>query len=167
MDQMYLGIDNGLSGALALLSLNGASVWDYPMPVVKRGKNNELDIAALHRKFLELRSSPNVNVTVVIEGPAKFSPGKMALCSMHQCYGTLMGIIGVLGFRTHVITAPRTWQKEFWNVAGGYDTKVEALRVARMLWPQADFLRTPKCSKPDTGIVDARLIAEYGRRKGL
>lgn len=165
MDQMYLGVDNGLSGALALLSSSGTPVWDLPMPVVKRGKNNELDIAELHRKFLELREVPNV--TVVIEGPAKFSPGKMALCSMHQCYGTLMGIIGVLGFRTHVITAPRTWQKEFWSVTGGYDTKVEALRVARMLWPQDTFLRTPKCSKPDTGIVDARLIAEYGRRRGF
>jgi len=76
-------------------------------------------------------------------------------------------VLALLGLRTHIITQPRTWQKEFWNSVAGYDTKAESVRIAKMLWPEQDFLRTPKCKTPDNGITDALLIAEYGRRKGL
>jgi hypothetical protein len=46
-------------------------------------------------------------------------------------------------------------------------TKEYALTKARELWPDETFYATARCSTPHTGIVDAALIAEYGRIQRL
>jgi len=165
MNKLYLGIDNGISGALALIDSDSKVAWTMPMPIEKRGKTSEVHVQELYNELQGL--SLDNNVTVVYEGPAKHSKGVLALTSTHECFGSVRAVLAILGLRTHIITSPRTWQKEFWNTASGYDTKAESVRIAKMLWPDQDFLRTPKCKVPDNGITDALLIAEYGRRKGL
>ena len=42
--------------------------------------------------------------------------------------------------------------------------KAYAASVAVGLWPDVDFRRTERCQGPHDGMVDAALIAEYGRR---
>jgi hypothetical protein len=165
MNKLYLGIDNGISGALALIDSDSKVAWTMPMPIEKRGKTSEVAVRCLYDELQGL--SLDNNVTVVYEGPAKHSKGVLALTSTHECFGCVRTVLALLGLRTHIITQPRTWQKEFWNSVAGYDTKAESVRMAKMLWPEQDFLRTPKCKTPDNGITDALLIAEYGRRKGL
>jgi hypothetical protein len=44
------------------------------------------------------------------------------------------------------------------------ETKPRALEVASRTWPEEDWLATPRSSKPHEGLIDAALIAEYGRR---
>jgi hypothetical protein len=47
------------------------------------------------------------------------------------------------------------------------DTKPAALAKAKQLWPEETFLASARSTKPHEGIVDAYLIAEYGRMKNL
>ena len=165
MNRVYIGIDNGGSGALVAIGAEGEFLWSLSMPTVKRGRSEVVDVTTLKNELYSF--AMDKTATVVYEAPTKHAPGKLSLCSTHECYGAVRAILEILELRTHIITNPRTWQKEFWNTSSGYDTKAEGLRVARMLWPKETFLRTPRCKTPDTGIVDAALIAEYGRRKGL
>ena len=45
------------------------------------------------------------------------------------------------------------------------DPKKMSLMAVKRLFPHESLLRTPRCSKEHDGIIDAFLIAEYGRRK--
>jgi hypothetical protein len=73
------------------------------------------------------------------------------------------------GVRTHEITSPLTWQKVFWTKpkmpkGRKFDTKAAALKAAKQLWPLQDWRKNSRCTTPHDGLVDAALIAEYGRR---
>ena len=52
---------------------------------------------------------------------------------------------------------PRTWQRVFWGWVA--DTKKEARRVCRQLWPKREWRHDGEC--------DAALIAEWLRRREL
>ena len=72
----------------------------------------------------------------------------------------------------HEIIQPQKWQKAFWvkpKMPKGvkYDTKVAALSATNRIWPEEKWLASPRCSKAHDGMVDAALIAEFGRRAGL
>jgi hypothetical protein len=59
------------------------------------------------------------------------------------------------------------WQKVMLPGCAKGDTKPAALARARQLWPAESWLASPRCSKPHDGMIDAALIAEYGRIKNL
>lgn len=167
--KLYIGIDNGLSGALAVLEGNGTFRAMAPMPTVPNGKGRDLDIERLKESLVW---GLHDEVTVVIELPTKHSPGVLALCSTWCCYGGIRAVLTLAKVRTHEITSPRTWQKMFWTVpkmpkGQKFDTKAAALKAATQLWPSQSWLATDRSSVPHPGLVDAALIAEYGRRKNL
>lgn len=47
------------------------------------------------------------------------------------------------------------------------DTKPRALAKALQLWPGETFLASERCRVPHDGMIDAALIAEYGRINNL
>ena len=106
------------------------------------------------------------NLTVILETPGKHSPGAQALCSMWDSYGCIRGILESRGIRHHRI-APQQWQKKMLVGCAKGDTKPAALAKARQLWPQETWLASSRCSKPHDGMIDAALIAEYGRISNL
>lgn len=166
MTSLYLGIDNGLTGALvALGTIAGtAPVAMTSMPVQGKSKGMEVDPAAL---WDWIRTLGNLDrLTCVLETPGKHSPGTNALCSMWDSYGVVRGVLTAKGIRL-VRVAPQTWQAKMLPGCGKGDTKPFAATVARQLWPAETWLRTPKCTTLDTGLIDAALIAEYARRASL
>lgn len=161
---IYIGIDNGLTGGLVALSDHpGPPIDMIPMPTRGKAKGNEVDANAV---WEWIRKWDDGNLTVVIETPGKHSPGAQALCSMWDSYGALRAICEVQPWRHHRIT-PQSWQKVMLAGCAAGDTKPAALAMARRLWPAETWLKTPKCSKPDTGMIDAALIAEFARIKKL
>ena len=49
---MIIGIDNGISGALAAISRhNGAIVSMCPMPIMRARKGNEIDVKTVYAWF--------------------------------------------------------------------------------------------------------------------
>lgn len=162
---IYIGIDNGLTGALVALSDHpGPPIAKTAMPTRGKAKGNEVDSKAA----CDWMSSIGMfcNITVVLETPGKHSPGAQALCSMWDSYGALRSICEAFGIRHHRIT-PQAWQKVMIVGCAKGDTKPAALARARQLWPDETWLKSPRCTTPHDGMIDAALIAEYGRRTNL
>lgn len=161
---IYIGIDNGLDGALVALSDHpGPPIEMIAMPTQQKAKGREVDGMGM-RNWLSAYDIGKV--TVILEIPGKHSPGTAALCSMWDSFGAIRAILESRGIRHHRI-APQTWQKAMLGNVEKGKTKEAALAKARQIWPGETWLATPRSSKPHTGLVDAALIAEYGRVKNL
>lgn len=161
---IYIGIDNGLTGALVALSDHpGPPIEMCAMPTRGKSKGNEVDANLL---WLWIYLSGGTACTVILETPGKHSPGSQALCSMWDSYGAIRGVLESHRIRHHRIT-PQQWQKKMLPNCAKGDTKPAALAKARQLWPDETWLATPRCSKPHDGLIDAALIAEYGRISNL
>jgi hypothetical protein len=161
---IYIGIDNGLTGGLVALSDHpGEPIAMMPMPTRGKAKGNEVDAKAVRDWIFALDGS---RLTIIIETPGKHSPGAQALCSMWDSYGAIRAILECCEWRHHRI-APQSWQKVMLIGCAKGDTKPAALSKARQLWPAETWLASPRCTKPHDGMIDAALIAEYGRIKNL
>jgi hypothetical protein len=164
MTSIYLGIDNGISGGLVALSATpGAGiVAKCTMPIQKARKGNEIDILSVWEwlaSFVNIRT-----VCVIIEEPGG-SKSAAAASSMAASFAALRSLCELRGLRYLRIT-PQKWQKEMLNCETG-QTKPAALTLARSLWPAESWLPTQRCKKPDEGMIDAALIAEFARRNHL
>jgi hypothetical protein len=158
---IYIGIDNGLTGGLAAISDHpGAPISMAIMPTRGKSKGNEVDAYTV-MQWMTSQFNPD-HITVILETPGKHSPGAQALCSMWDSYGAIRGVLESKLIRHHRIT-PQAWQRVMLPGCAKGDTKAAALAKARQLWPQEPWLASPRCSKPHDGMIDAALIAEYGR----
>lgn len=157
----YLGIDNGVSGALAIISELGQHVCHLTMPVAKTRKGNEVEVMTIASWLDENQITPQ-NTTVIIEEPGGSKSAKAA-CSMAGSFHALRALFTLRRFKLIRVT-PQSWQKKMLHCAAG-DTKKVALQLAGSLWPDEDFLATPRCKVPHDGIVDAALLGEHGRRE--
>ena len=159
--RIYIGIDNGLTGALAAVRSDRMILEMMAMPTRGKAKGNEVDAKSVWewiRKF--------DHASVVLETPGKFSKGKMSLTPMWDSYGALRGVLESHDIRHHRIT-PQMWQKLMLPGCGKGDTKPAAKAKARQLWPEQRWLKTERCKKQDPGLIDAALIAEYARLQRL
>lgn len=170
--RVYIGIDVGLKGGIAVLK-NGAISY-RAMPIL----NKFVDRVALakilqqfkkedaHILFEKLHGLPNQKLSVI--------------WSLARQVGTVETVLAMLKLPYTEVT-PQAWQKEmyvgvtaqFKKVKKGdahkevRDTKKMALMASQKLFPSESFLATARSSVPHDGIVDAVLLAEYGRRKNL
>lgn len=161
---IYIGIDNGLTGGLVALSdYPGPPIKLWTMPTRGKAKGNEVD-AEMTLVFFD--QFDRLGITAILETPGKHSPGVQALCSMWDSYGALRSILETRGIRHHRIT-PQAWQKKMLPGCAKGDTKPAALARVKQLWPGESFLATTRSTKPHEGLIDAALIAEYGRINNL
>jgi hypothetical protein len=63
------------------------------------------------------------------------------------------------------VIPPQTWTGEMHKGSDGPGPKERSLCVARKLWPSEKFTYNEKQLKPQEGLVDAMLIAEFFRRR--
>jgi hypothetical protein len=167
---IYVGIDNGISGAIAALRSNHTIALLAPVQSIKAGKSNKLDVLWVRERLRGLQQEASGGRIVICpEQAQKFSPGKMALCSSWHCWGSLEAVFALEGLPYQPID-PQKWQKVMF--AGiprnkGDDTKAISIEVARRLYPNVSLLPTPRCTIPDSGLSDALLIATYALRAQL
>lgn len=162
MDQnkIYVGIDPGLSGAIAILQPGCEPVIiDTPTTVVKSGKKNK-------KKFVEstmvsmLATLDPKNTHVAMEAIHSMpKQGVTAMFSMGEGYGLWRGILAAL-YLPYTLITPQAWKKEM--MAGmGKDKSASCYRV-QQLFPSAQVFGPQGGHKDGRG--DALLIAEYARR---
>lgn len=167
-NQTYVGIDCGLDGVLSAVKGNEI-IWSKKIPTAKGiRKGRRLDIPAtieIVRKIAEL------GYTVIIEDPGKHAPSASGLYSMTRAFTMMETLLHVFHIRHHIFLS-QAWQSHFWKrpklpKGQKFDTKAAALEVAQRLWPLQRWTWTDKQIKPDDNLVDATLLAEFGRQKGL
>jgi hypothetical protein len=161
MKRIYIGIDNGLTGGIVAISESGSILESTVMPTRGKAKGNEVDPLAIWHWICDL-DEPTQNLCAVLETPGKHSPGAMALCSMWDSYGSIRSLLETRSIRHHRI-APQKWQRAMLIGCAKGDTKPAALIKARQLWPNETWLKSSRCTKPHDGMIDAALIAEFGR----
>jgi hypothetical protein len=147
MDRCILGIDPGVSGALAFFFTERperVAVEDTP---VADGEVNVAGVAALIRQY-----APTV---AVIERVHAFR-GASSSSSFRfgRAYGDVRGAVSALGVPVHFVM-PAVWKKHF-KLS---QDKEKSRAMALQLFPAcaASFAR-----KSDDGRAEAALIAKYG-----
>lgn len=151
---LILGIDPGLSGALAFLDTTTDAVVVMDMPtveVVRNGKTKREVSAAL---IADLVAGKGVVQAFVERVSAMPGQGVSSMFSFGRSVGVLEGVLAAYEIPTTLVT-PQAWMKAM-SVRAGKDGSRER---AMQLFPQyADqFAR-----KKDNGRSDAVLIAKYG-----
>ena len=151
---LILGIDPGLSGALAFLdtTTDAAVIMDMPtVEVVRNGKTKREVSAAL---IADLVAGKGVVQAFVERVSAMPGQGVSSMFSFGRSVGVLEGVLAAYEIPMTLVT-PQAWMKAM-SVRAGKDGSRER---AMQLFPQyADqFAR-----KKDNGRSDAVLIAKYG-----
>ena len=156
-----IGVDPGLSGAVAILHPSGdIELFDTPTLNVQGPKKNRrlYDVTAMLRILQHCKdacfkySPPHVAIEMAHPRPGQ---GVNAPFSMGYGLGLWIGIITSMELPvTHV--APQTWKKEFQL---SKDKNLSILR-AKELWPKADITL-----KKHEARAEALMIADYLRRR--
>lgn len=183
---MIIGIDNGLTGAIAVLSdvpgLPPAALIPMPTLAVVRDSRmmgrdkvksrakaakeksitNEVDTVALRAIIRNL--GPTDQMTVFFEECPDHAPSAAALRSMAINAGKVLAVLELCGLSGSTIRIQsHTWQPAMLGSTKRGDTKAASLAVARQFWPSQDWRKSKRATTPDTGFVDAALIALWGQ----
>jgi hypothetical protein len=159
---VIIGIDNGISGGLVAISrADGLIVGKIPMPIIMHRDKEEPDIAKII-SFVALFDS--ASLMVAIEEPLKHAKSSQAVRSMALCFGLIDGALRARGFDVVRIQVEE-WQKAVLGRMPAGATKLFALARAKLLWPDEEWLASPRCRVPHDGMIDAALIAHYHRTR--
>lgn len=165
---IYIGIDNGVTtgGMVALSDHFGPPIAMTTIPTQRHRSRNEVDVVAIKEWFHIVCNGWPENATFIMEEPNNSRTPSTAY-SVASCFHAIRGLIESKSpVRFHRVT-PQSWQKEMLGKIPKGESKPMALAKARKLWPKENWLETPRCKTPHEGLIDAALIAEYGRTKNL
>jgi crossover junction endodeoxyribonuclease RuvC len=153
---IHVGIDPGVDGGLAAITPEGLVL--RTMPMFEAGGKRFLDEREIVRWMMDFAIR---NARVFIESVhAMPKQGVASMFTFGTGWGQVRGICAGLGL-SYELVRPQEWQRE---LLAGQPEGSEYL-VASRLWPAAEWRATDRSRKPHSGIVDAALIAEYGRRR--
>lgn len=148
---MTIGIDPGITGAIAVHDQNG--YWAEEMPIMATGAKGKKCINPLGVKELLITMGKQ---TVYLEKVhAMPKNGSNANFSMGDSFGCLRGVIMTLGYPLVLVT-PQMWKKHFRLTSDKEQCRARAIE----LFPEENFNR-----KKDADRAEAMLIAYYGSQQ--
>ena len=150
-----IGIDPGLSGAIAILENN--RVLDvFEMPVMAEGKKNKRQLnSAQLVKLLRNNISKNEDVSVVVEQVnAMPGQGVTSMFNFGQTFGAIKGVCAALELPIFFVR-PSKWKKHFELINSSKDSS--RTKVIEM-YPS---LSNQLSKKKDVNKSDAILIARF------
>jgi len=152
-----IGIDPGVSGAIAILDEGARLIEVFDMPVMpatkKRQQVNGAEVARLLRN--EFARAENFEVVAAILENVHTMPqqGVASSGAFMEGVGVIKGVLAALGIPYELIS-PGVWKRR----AGLIGKNKDASRtLAQQLYPQVPLGR-----KKDVGRAEAILIARYG-----
>lgn len=148
---IFVGIDPGKSGALAVLNTDdNRKVLDYRLV-----EFNETDYINTLYKYTD-----ETIVCCLEKVGAMPKQGVVSMFNFGMNFGFIQGILSTLKIPYELVT-PNKWKKEF-SVTSDKNTSIQ---VAKRLFPEVNLKRTERCKKDHDGFAEALLMAEYARRK--
>lgn len=162
MNQLFIGIDPGLKGGLAVLDSVGNVKVVQNMPVKASSRIDEDSLFAFLRLF-----AGSLLWIALEKSQAMPKQGISSAFNYGFGSGTINGICKAVNPSRYVMVGPKTWQKTIWTDAGSdqrLETKQRTLQAIERLFPHANLKASERCKKPHEGIVDALGIAEWLRR---
>ena len=152
---IVVGIDPGLSGAIAILE-NNKVLNIFDMPVMAEGKKNkrQLNSAQLVRIIKDC-TKPDVEIAVVVEQVnAMPGQGVTSMFNFGQTFGAIKGVCAALELPIFFVR-PSKWKKHFELINSSKDSS--RTKVIEM-YPS---LSSQLAKKKDVNKSDAILIARF------
>lgn len=146
---IYIGIDPGAKGAMALLDDNARLPKIIPF-------DKEEYIDRLRLLFYEEAEC----ICCIESVHALPRQGVTSTWNFGVSYGWLLGMLDTLCIPYQPIT-PQKWKKEF----GLNSDKAKSVEVCKQLFPGIKLLRTDRSRKEDDNIAEAVLLSLYAKRK--
>jgi len=150
-----IGIDPGLSGAIAILE-NNKVLNIFDIPVMSEGKKNKKQLnSALLVSLLKENISNNEEVSVVVEQVnAMPGQGVTSMFNFGQTFGAIKGICAALNLPIYFVR-PSRWKKHFELINSSKDSsRTKAIEM----YPK---LSNQLTKKKDVNKSDAILIARF------
>ena len=152
---IVVGIDPGLSGAIAILE-NNKVLNIFDMPVMAEGKKNkrQLNSAQLVSIIKDI-TKPDAEIAVVVEQVnAMPGQGVTSMFNFGQTFGAIKGVCAALELPIFFVR-PSKWKKHFELINSSKDSS--RTKVIEM-YPS---LSSKKKKKKDVNKSDAILIARF------
>lgn len=154
----YIGIDNGVSGTIAILTDNETIFVKTP---VKKEQDytkakkiiTRVDVSALKELLEPFANDAFILLERPLVNPNRFAATSSAL----RCHEAELTVIEMLGIPLQFIDS-KEWQKALLP-KGCDDTKKASLDIGNRLFPQFREFKHPD--------RDALLIAEYAKRRNF
>lgn len=151
----FLGIDPGLKGALALISDSGKILDIKKMPLRKDGK---IDHDSIY-KFV----SPLANVHVFLERAVSFGMGSTSAFNYGRGFAALEISLELAGHGINYVM-PQVWTRLLHkDLSKDLEPKQRSALAAGSIFGEQNLPKL-KSGRFHDGVVDALLLAEYGRR---
>lgn len=156
----FVGIDNGVTGAVAVIHYTGA-VDFWPTPTRSTGGDTRIDARALSALLAGL-TNPHV---VYEQGQKQPKFGTKGNFANGRSDGVLETVIELLLTVPYLPVNPKTWQSVVFKDMrrADADTKAAAIEFCRRTFPTLDLLRTPRCKGADPNIADALCMAWWAK----
>ena len=153
---MILGVDPGLTGALVFI---GDEIESIVMPKI----GNILNLAELS-EILEARRD-KITHAYLESVHAMPKQGVSSSFKFGRVFGMAEAMLAAHKIPYTLVT-PQAWQKVIHaGIEKSIEPKKRSLIAVTRLFPTTNLLATERSKVPHSGIVDALLIAEYGRRQ--
>ena len=151
----YVGIDVGITGALAMVDREARLQAVVDMPIMSAGKRNQIDAAALSRLLREWANGEGDELLVTVERQrAMPAQGVGSVFSLGVSFGIVLGVVAARGYTVQLVE-PAVWKRA---LKLGAD-KEQARARAIQMFPEAELGR-----KRDHGRAEACLIAAWACR---
>lgn len=158
--KLSIGIDPGMSGAIAVINADTREVLDVldcPTMQLEKTKRdyNTPKMAEILRKYAIK------NTAFVTIERAQAMPGQGVTSTFHtgRGYGVWLGILGALEIPFQTIR-PTEWTKKLLKGIPGKG-KERSIRFAMSRFPGAELI-PERCKKPRDGRADALCLSWYG-----
>lgn len=153
---IIIGIDPGLSGAIAFYDTVEQAVEIVDMPVLELVRNGKKKREVSAQALANQLAGRKVNSAFLERVNAMTGQGVTSVFSFGRSTGIVEGVLAAYDIPTTLVT-PQAWQKAV-NQRAGKDGSRE--RAMQLFPAQADLFQRKK----DDGRSDAALIAYYGAK---
>lgn len=171
MDKVYIGIDNGTSGAIGFIKASGESLSGLASMFTKREQSytktaqqiSRIDFPALYNHLAKIvHQSAGERFLAVVERPYVNPKGFKATASALRALEATLIALEMAGVPYMYIDS-KEWQKDLLpsGLKGTPELKAASLNIGTRLFPD---LQDEIIKQKD---ADAILIAEYARRRQL
>lgn len=159
---IYLGIDNGVGGAISCYNSETKELKVFAMPVVSvkklKGNKNEYNLPAI----IELiKSFGPIDMAILEKAQAFPGQGVVSMFNIGRGFGIMEAILATLNIPYQIVFS-KTWQKRMFEGIAHTDTKQASVLVAQRFFPGTKFIASDKATKLHNGMTDSALMAYYG-----
>ena len=150
-----IGIDPGLSGAIAILE-NNKVLNLFDMPVMSEGKKNKRQLNSSHLvDLIKENIEKNEEIAVVVEQVnAMPGQGVTSVFNFGQTFGAIKGVCAALNLPIYFVR-PSKWKKHFELINSSKDSsRTKAIEM----YPK---LSNQLAKKKDVNKSDAILLARF------